>query len=186
MTQQARSLSYLLAAAAAVVLSLTACQPGADSEQGQKAAQNQQEGERFLAENAKKPDVITTASGLQYKVVQEGTGASPTAEDTVLVNYAGTFISGETFDDGENISFPLNSVIAGWTEGLQLMKEGARYTFYIPSDLAYGDVGAGNIVPPKATLIFDVELLKVNPETTPEETAPEEMPGDTAPEEIAE
>lgn len=172
---------FRLVAAAAAALTLTACQPGTDSQQAQLAAQNEQEGERFLAENAKQPGVITTASGLQYKVEQEGTGASPTAEDTVLVNYAGTFTSGETFDDGENISFPLNAVIAGWTEGLQLMKEGARYTFFVPSHLAYGDAGAGNIVPPKATLIFNVELLKVNPDVATEETATEEAPGETAP-----
>ncbi len=185
MTQRARPLFHLVAAAVTVLL-LTACQPGADSEQAQVAAQSQQEGERFLAANANKPGVITTASGLQYKVEQEGTGSSPTAEDTVLVNYVGTFTSGETFDDGENISFPLNAVIAGWTEGLQLMKEGARYTFYVPSDLAYGDAGAGNIVPPKAALIFDVELLKVNPEVTSDETATEKAPSDTAPEETEE
>lgn len=162
---------FTLISATVAVLLMSACEPGGDSEQAQLAAKNEQEGQSFLAENAKKPGVVTTPSGLQYQVLKEGTGASPTADDTVMVNYRGTFPSGEPFDDGENISFPLNSVIAGWTEGLQLMKEGARYMFYIPSDLAYGDVGAGNIVPPKAALVFDVELVKVNPEVTPDDEA---------------
>lgn len=184
MNQRARLPSTFVASA--LVLLLAACQPGVDSEQAQLAEKNRQEGERFLTENAGKPGVVKTASGLQYLVVKEGSGASPTAEDTVLVNYKGTLPSGEPFDDGDNISFPLNGVIAGWTEGLQLMKEGGRYMFYIPSDLAYGDAGAGNIVPPKATLIFDVELVKVNPEITPDGPVEEEAPTDTAPEESAE
>jgi FKBP-type peptidyl-prolyl cis-trans isomerase len=174
--------SFALVGAAAAFLLLSACESGVDKEQAEIAAKNEQEGASFLAENAKKPGVITTASGLQYKVIQEGTGASPSADDTVLVNYSGTFTSGEPFDDGESISFPLNGVIAGWTEGLQLMKEGSRYMFYIPSDLAYGDAGAGSIVPPKATLLFEVELIKVNPEVAPDEEAIEEsMPAEEAP-----
>lgn len=172
MIQRTRSLLRILTTAV-VIVPLFACQPAGDSEQAREAEQNQQEGERYLAENAKKPGVIRTASGLQYQVLREGTGSSPTADDTVLVNYKGTLTSGELFDDGEGISFPLNQVVAGWTEGLQLMKEGAHYLFVIPSDLAYGDAGAGSIVPPKATLVFDVELLKVNPEVTVD-TPPEE------------
>ena len=106
----------------------------------------------------------TTASGLKYKVVKEGTGAMPKAEDTVEVHYTGKLLDGTVFDSsverGETISFPLNGVIKGWTEGLQLMKEGAKYEFYIPSDMAYGEVGTQGI-PPNSTLIFTVELLSV-------------------------
>lgn len=125
-------------------------------------AQNLKEGLAFLAENAKNPDVKTTATGLQYKVEREGDGVSPTAKDNVTVNYNGMFIKGDSFDKGEGISFPLNGVIPGWTEGLQLMKEGAKYRFFIPADLAYGDAGAARLIGPNMTLIFDVELLKVN------------------------
>ncbi len=123
-----------------------------------------QEGIDFLAENATKEGVTTTASGLQYKVIEEGTGASPLATDVVSVNYKGTLINGEVFDSNEGadpISFPLNRVIPGWTEGLQLMKEGGKTIFYIPYELAYGDRGAGNVIPPYAALIFEVELIKV-------------------------
>ncbi|MDV3240342.1 MAG: FKBP-type peptidyl-prolyl cis-trans isomerase, partial [Methylocaldum sp.] len=88
---------------------------------------------------------------------------SPKATDTVTVNYRGSLISGQEFDSGENVSFPLNGVIRGWTEGLQLMKEGAKYRFFIPPELAYGERGAGRVIPPNAALIFDVELVKVNP-----------------------
>jgi FKBP-type peptidyl-prolyl cis-trans isomerase len=122
-------------------------------------------GEMFLQENAKKEGVTVRPSGLQYKVLTEGTGKSPKATDTVLVHYAGTLINGNEFDSSyarkEPIEFPLNGVIAGWTEGVQLMKEGAKYRFYIPSKLAYGAQGAGHIIGPHETLIFDVELLKV-------------------------
>ncbi|MCB0540755.1 MAG: FKBP-type peptidyl-prolyl cis-trans isomerase [Chitinophagales bacterium] len=123
------------------------------------------EGEKFLAENAKKAGVVTTPSGLQYEVIKEGTGATPTAEDVVTVHYHGTLTDGTVFDSsverGEPATFPLNQVIAGWTEGLQLMKEGAKYRFYIPSNLAYGDRAMGDVIKPGSTLIFDVELLKV-------------------------
>lgn len=124
------------------------------------------EGEKFLAENGIKENVKTTASGLQYVVVKEGTGETPTAEDEVTVHYTGKLISGQVFDSsvnrGEPATFPLNRVIPGWTEGVQLMKEGAKYTFFIPSDLAYGPQGIPNAIPPHSTLIFDVELIKVN------------------------
>lgn len=122
-------------------------------------------GEKFLQDNAAKEGVTTTASGLQYKVITEGTGKSPKATDTVLVHYAGTLINGTEFDSSykrkEPIEFPLNRVIPGWTEGVQLMKEGAKYRFFIPSKLAYGPRGAGRDIGPNEALIFEVELLKV-------------------------
>ena len=124
-----------------------------------------EKGEAFLKENAKKEGVKTTASGLQYKVLKEGEGKSPKATDTVKVHYKGTLIDGKEFDSsykrGEPIEFPLNGVIPGWTEGVQLMKEGAKYQFTIPSKLAYGERGAGGVIPPNATLIFEVELIQV-------------------------
>ena len=124
-----------------------------------------EKGQAYLLENAKKEGVHTTASGLQYKVLTEGTGKSPKATDTVLVHYRGTTIDGKEFDSSykrnEPIEFPLNGVIAGWTEGVQLMKEGAKYQFVIPSNLAYGRRGAPGAIGPDETLIFDVELLKV-------------------------
>lgn len=123
-------------------------------------------GEKFLTENATKEGVVTTASGLQYKVLTEGTGKSPKATDTVLVHYAGTLLNGTEFDSSyrrkEPIEFPLNRVIAGWTEGVQLMKEGSKFRFFIPSKLAYGTRGAGRDIGPNETLIFEVELLKVS------------------------
>ncbi len=125
-----------------------------------------EEGEAFLAENGKKENVKTTASGLQYIVEKEGTGAQPTAKDEVTVHYTGKLTNGQVFDSsvnrGEPATFPLNRVIPGWTEGVQLMKEGAKYTFFIPSDLAYGPQGVPGAIPPHSTLIFDVELIKVN------------------------
>ncbi len=124
------------------------------------------EGEAFLAENGKKENVKTTASGLQYIVEKEGEGAQPSAEDEVTVHYTGKLLNGTVFDSsvnrGEPATFPLNRVIPGWTEGVQLMKEGAKYRFFIPSDLAYGPQGVPNAIPPHSTLIFDVELIKVN------------------------
>ena len=129
-----------------------------------KATDNKAAGEAFLAANAKKDGVKKTASGLQYKVITPGTGKSPKATDVVEVNYEGKLIDGTVFDSsyerGEAIEFPLNQVIAGWTEGLQLMKEGGKYEFYIPSDIAYGEAGNSGIEP-NSTLIFTVELLKV-------------------------
>ena len=125
----------------------------------------QEAGQAFLAANAKKEGVVTTATGLQYKVLEAGTGARPKATDTVNVHYRGTFIDGKTFDSsydrGEPISFPLNRVIPGWTEGVQLMPVGSKYEFYIPYQLAYGERGAGGAIPGYATLIFQVELLAI-------------------------
>lgn len=123
------------------------------------------ESKAFLEENAKKEGVKITESGLQYEVIEAGEGEHPAATDTVTVHYRGTLVDGKQFDSsydrGEPTSFPLNRVISGWTEGLQLMKPGAKYRFYIPSELGYGERGAGQSIPPNAALIFDVELLKV-------------------------
>lgn len=122
-------------------------------------------GEKFLEENKKNEGVKVTASGLQYVVKKEGEGAQPTATDEVTVHYTGKLLNGQVFDSsvqrGEPATFPLNRVIPGWTEGVQLMKEGAKYTFFIPSDLAYGPQGIPNAIPPHSTLIFEVELIKV-------------------------
>lgn len=119
------------------------------------------EGENFLAENAKKPGVVTLPSGLQYQVLREGNGRKPSATDQVECHYEGTLINGQVFDSsyrrGETATFGLNQVIKGWTEGLQLMQEGAKYRFFIPYNLAYGERGAGQAIPPYAALIFDVE-----------------------------
>lgn len=128
------------------------------------AADNATKGAAFLAENGKKAGVTTTASGLQYEVITAGTGAAPTADDQVQVNYEGKMLDGTVFDSsiarGQPVTFPLTGVIAGWTEGLQLMKEGSKYRFFIPAKLAYGETGASTI-PPNSVLIFEVELLKV-------------------------
>lgn len=123
-------------------------------------------GADFLKENGKKEGVKTTASGLQYKVIKEGEGKNPKATDTVRVHYRGTLLNGTEFDSsikrGEPAEFPLNRVIKGWTEGVQLMKEGAKYQFFIPSNLAYGERGTpGGPIGPNETLIFEIELLKV-------------------------
>lgn len=129
------------------------------------------EGEAYLADNGKREGVMITESGLQYEVITEGEGDSPNAVDTVKVHYKGTLINGEQFDSsydrGEPASFPLNRVIPGWTEGLQLMKPGAKYRFFIPSELAYGSRATGSI-PAHSTLLFDVELLEVTPATPAE------------------
>ncbi|USD21448.1 FKBP-type peptidyl-prolyl cis-trans isomerase [Microbulbifer variabilis] len=132
----------------------------------ESADKNMQEGKTFLEENAKKDGVVTTDSGLQYKVIKEGSGSKPSATSTVEVDYKGTLINGEEFDSsyarGEPVQFPVNGVIKGWTEALQLMKEGSKWELYIPSELAYGPGGAGGKIGPNATLIFEVELHKAN------------------------
>ena len=124
-----------------------------------------EQGEKFLAENAKKDGVVVTASGLQYMVLNEGTGKQPKASDTVRCHYEGTLIDGTVFDSsyqrGEPADFGLRQVIAGWTEGVQLMKEGSKFRFFIPYNLAYGERGAGGMIPGYAALIFDVELIEI-------------------------
>ena len=128
---------------------------------GAKAA-----GEAFLAQNSQKPSVKTLPSGLQYEVLSEGTGRHPSLQSSVTTHYHGTLIDGTVFDSsyqrGQPATFPVNGVIAGWTEALQLMPEGSKWRLYIPSDLAYGKRGAGRDIGPDSALIFDVELLKVN------------------------
>lgn len=125
-----------------------------------------EEGKKFLADNAKKAGVKTTASGLQYEVINSGGGATPKLTDQVTTHYRGTLINGKQFDSsydrGEPATFPVNGVIKGWTEALQMMKEGDKWRLYIPYNLAYGERGAGQDIPPYSTLIFDIELLKVN------------------------
>ena len=133
--------------------------------QEKMAAAVKEEAKKFFDENRGKEGVKETASGLQYIVEKEGTGAQPSATDEVTVHYTGKLLDGTVFDSsvnrGEPATFPLNRVIPGWTEGVQLMKEGAKYRFFIPSDLAYGPQGIPNAIPPHAILIFEVELIKV-------------------------
>lgn len=128
-------------------------------------AQNKASGEAFLAENAKKEGVVTLPSGLQYQVITEGTGKKPSATDRVQCHYEGTLIDGTIFDSsikrGEPAVFGVNQVIKGWVEALQLMQEGAKWRLYIPYDMAYGEHGAGEMIPPYSALVFDVELIKV-------------------------
>lgn len=155
MTIQPRPIRVLVLAALLALGAGGCTAPSVDTEQ------TQQQSVKFMTENKQKTGVVTTASGLQYEILREGSGAMPKATDTVTVNYRGSLITGEQFDAGEGISFPLNGVIPGWTEGLQLMKEGAKYRFYIPSELAYGERGAGRVIPPNAALIFEVDLVKV-------------------------
>ncbi len=136
-----------------------------NAERAEKGKAAKAEGEKYLAENAKKEGVVTLPSGLQYMVLKEGNGKKPKATDKVKCHYEGFLIDGTVFDSsiqrGEPAVFPLNQVIAGWTEGLQLMQEGAKYRFFIPYILGYGEGGAGASIPPYAALIFDVELLEV-------------------------
>lgn len=137
-------------------------QRAAAAEMGKKA---KEEGEKYLAENAKKEGVVTLPSGLQYLVIKEGNGKRPKATDKVKCHYEGMLVDGKLFDSsvqrGEPATFPLNQVIAGWTEGLQLMTEGSKYRFFIPYTLGYGERGAGASIPPFAALVFDVELIEV-------------------------
>ena len=137
-------------------------QRAAAAEMGKKA---KEEGEKYLAENAKKERVVTLPSGLQYLVIKEGNGKRPKATDKVKCHYEGMLVDGTLFDSsvqrGEPATFPLNQVIAGWTEGLQLMTEGSKYRFFIPYTLGYGERGAGASIPPFAALVFDVELIEV-------------------------
>lgn len=146
-----------------------------EAEQAELGKKNREESDKFLAENAKKEGVKVTPSGLQYKVVTEGKGKKPTASDNVKVHYKGTLPNGTEFDSSysrnEPATFPLGSVIPGWTEGLQLMSEGSKYQFVIPSDLAYGPGGAGGVIGPNQALVFEVELLSIEPATPAEGAA---------------
>ena len=134
-------------------------------EQQQLAAKNLEAGKQFLAENAKKEGVVTTASGLQYKVISSGDGKMPKAEDTVTTHYRGTLIDGREFDSsysrGQPASFPVKGVIKGWTEALQLMKVGDKWELYIPSELAYGEAQRSELIQPNSTLVFELELLGI-------------------------
>jgi len=147
-------------------------------QQKQESAKNASEGEVFLAENAKKDGVIVLPSGLQYKVITPGTGKTPKSTDKVETNYRGTLIDGSEFDSSykrnKPATFPVDGVIAGWTEALQLMKEGAKWQLFVPGNLAYGERGAGGKIGPNATLIFDIELLKVVEEVVVEKEVVEE------------
>jgi FKBP-type peptidyl-prolyl cis-trans isomerase FklB len=126
---------------------------------------NKKEGDTFLAENKKKPGVVTLPSGLQYKILKEGTGPTPKATDTVVTQYRGTLINGKEFDSSykrnQPATFPCNQVIAGWTEALQKMKVGSKWQLFVPSNLGYGENGAGGDIGPNATLIFEVELIDI-------------------------
>lgn len=165
----------VIAMAALTIMGMASCNGSSTSSEGTtdmvtsadsiEIKDNLTLGREFLAENAKNDSVVQTESGLQYMVLKEGTGTKPGPTDTVTVHYTGKLLDGTVFDSsverGEPISFPLDKVIPGWTEGLQLMSEGSEYRLFIPSELAYGSKGAGNKILPNATLIFDVQLLKV-------------------------
>lgn len=146
----------------------------------EKGAKNAATGEKFLAENKTKEGVKTTASGLQYKVLKEGSGEAPKATDTVVTHYKGTLINGTEFDSSykrnEPATFPVNRVIPGWTEALQLMKPGAKYQLFIPGNLAYGERGAGQEIGPNETLLFEVELISLKPGDAAASPAPAASP----------
>jgi FKBP-type peptidyl-prolyl cis-trans isomerase FklB len=150
--------------------------------QQEKMAANKTEGEAFLAANKTKEGVVALPSGLQYKILKEGTGPKPTASDTVVCNYRGTLIDGTEFDSsykrGQPATFPVGGVIKGWTEALQLMPVGSKWQLFIPSDLAYGPRGTGSTIGPNSTLIFEVELLSIQAKETPKapDKAPEKDP----------
>src|SRR5437870_1061363 len=150
---------------------MTALTKEIENKQKALAEQNVKDGEKFLAENKKKEGVKTTASGLQYKVIKEGTGPKPKLTDAVVANYRGTLINGTEFDSsykrGQPATFPLTGVIKGWTEALQLMKVGSKYQLFIPANLAYGNRAMGADIGPNSTLIFEVELVGIQPAQTP-------------------
>jgi FKBP-type peptidyl-prolyl cis-trans isomerase FklB len=150
---------------------MTALTKQMEEKEKAKAEKNAKDGEKFLAENKKKEGVKTTASGLQYKVIKEGTGPQPKATDTVVANYRGTLVNGTEFDSsykrGQPATFPLTGVIKGWTEGLQLMKVGSKYQLFVAPNLAYGERAMSPDLGPNATLIFEVELVGIQPSPTP-------------------
>jgi FKBP-type peptidyl-prolyl cis-trans isomerase FklB len=158
-----------------------------DMEQKQKelGEKNKTEGAKYLEENKKKPGVKTTASGLEYKVIKEGTGPQPKATDMVTVNYRGTLIDGTEFDSsykrGQPATFPVNGVIKGWTEALQLMKQGSKYQLFIPANLAYGERAMGLDIGPNSTLIFEVELQDIKPAPTPAPQGAPKVPPPASP-----
>ena len=154
----------------------------------EEGAANKKAGEAFLSENKSKPGIVTLPSGLQYKILQEGTGPKPAVSDTVVCNYRGTFLDGKEFDSsykrGKPATFPVGGVIKGWTEALQLMPVGSKWQLFIPSDLAYGDAGAGKDIPPGSTLTFEVELVSIRQEPPKvEQPKGEEPKPDTKPDE---
>jgi len=156
-----KNLSLIVSSCAAAVIAALALANAASPEE------NKAKGVAFLQANAKKTHIVTTASGLQYEVLVKGKGTkAPGAADRVTVHYKGATLDGNEFDSsysrGEPATFPLDRVIAGWTEGVQLMKEGDKFRFYIPSELAYGERGAGGAIGPNETLVFDVELIKIH------------------------
>ena len=159
--------------AAMIMAGMSSCNNSSNTENSEETTVSYEEikdnktmGLEFLAENAKNDSVVQTASGLQYMVLKEGTGAKPGPTDEVTVHYTGRLVDGTVFDSsverGEPATFALDKVIPGWTEGLQLMKEGAKYRLFLPSELGYGTTGAGDKIYPNSVLIFDVELIKVN------------------------
>jgi FKBP-type peptidyl-prolyl cis-trans isomerase FklB len=161
------------AEAQAILMQLQADMRKKQEEKMQQAGEgNQKEGEAFLAANKAKPGVMALPSGLQYKILKEGTGPKPTTTDTVACNYRGTLVNGTEFDSsykgGQPVTFPVNGVIKGWTEALQLMPVGSKWQLFIPPDLAYGARGAGADIGPNATLIFEVELLSIQPKENKE------------------
>ena len=135
--------------------------------ESEKATKTMEKEVGFLKENGAKPGVITTASGLQYKVIREGIGLSPDDNDTIVVHYKGSLVDGKVFDSSyernEPITITAGQVISGWGEGLKLMKSGGKYELYIPQNLAYGEQGAGGVIPPFATLIFEMEIVEIKP-----------------------
>ena len=147
----------------------TAMQSKTEAKNKEQGEKNSKEGKAFLAENGKKPGIVTLPSGLQYKVITEGKGESPKATDTVKTHYKGTLLSGTEFDSSykrnEPAEFPVGGVIKGWTEALQLMKPGAKWQLFVPSELAYGANGAGPDIGPNSTLIFEVELISLKAKT---------------------